>query len=160
MIRGGAGAMPRLSVAELQLFLIRVYIGLDFIPHFSEKLLEGPGPRDADIAEFKVYAVPHPELLVIVAGLCELAAFFGLTFGFWTRLAGAGTALYLVICLFAGQHQDNGFIWVNSGGGWEFPAFWAFMCLTFVLTGGGKWSVDALIRDRPGLPYWLRALSV
>ena len=152
--------MPGLSWAELQLFLIRIYVGIDFIPHFAEKLFEGPGPRGEDIAAFKAMGLTHPEAMVIIAGLCEFAAFFGLTFGFWTRVAAVGTAVYLGIAVILGGHIENGFIWVAPGGGWEFGALWAFVALSFVLTGGGKWSLDALIRESTGLPPWLRALSV
>ncbi|MFG1422430.1 DoxX family protein [Roseixanthobacter liquoris] len=148
-----------LSWSEIQLFLIRVYVGLDFIPHFSEKLFEGPGPRGEDIAAFQHMGVPAPAVMVLLAGLCELAAFFGLTFGFWTRLAGLGTALYLIIALALGGHFQNGFLWVNAGGGWEFAAFWAFVCASFVLTGGGPLSLDAVVRRLPGVPPLLRRLS-
>ncbi|MEM8680094.1 MAG: DoxX family membrane protein [Planctomycetota bacterium] len=48
---------------------------------------------------------------VILAGLCEFGAFVGLTFGFWTRIAAGGTALYLLIALFSGGHDHVGFIW-------------------------------------------------
>lgn len=147
------------SFPLLQLLLIRIYVGLDFIPHFSEKLFEGPGPRGEDIAAFKAMGIANPGFMVILAGLIELAACIGLTLGIWTRLAGLGAAVYLLFALFMGGHDKIGFIWVLPGGGWEFAAFWAFICASFVLTGGGKWSVDALLRNWEAWPGWLRRLS-
>lgn len=147
-----------MSLAEIQLLLIRLYLGLDFIPHFSEKLFEGPGPRDEDVAAFAQLGVPSPSAMVILAGLCELAASLGLTFGVMTRVAALGTAAYLVFATVLGHHDEIGFMWVLPGGGWEFPAMWAFLCGSFVLTGGGRWSVDALLRRRSAISPRLRWL--
>ena len=132
--------------AHLQLFLIRVYIGLDFIHHFAEKF-GWLGMQDKlDVLHYFQALGYHDSLFMMgLAGLCEFGAFVGFTFGLCTRLAAIGTALYLVITLFSGNHHHFGFTWVNPGGGWEFPALWAFLCLSFVLTGGGRWSVDAVI---------------
>lgn len=147
-----------MDLKALQLTLIRVYLGLDFIPHFAEKLgLLGPDAY-ARVLHYFAMTVPRPHQMVLLAGLCELGASIGFTFGLFTRVAAIGTTLYLVIALFAGHHQDFGFTWANPGGGWEFPALWAFFCLSFVLTGGSRWSVDRWLRAR--LPSRLRWLSI
>jgi putative oxidoreductase len=135
--------------AHLQLFLIRVYIGIDFIHHFAEKFgLLGIQAQTNVIQYFQGLGYTHPERMVIVAGLCELAAFIGFTFGLCTRLAAVGTTVYLVAALFAGHHELLGFTWANPGGGWEYPTLWAVICLSFILTGGGRWSLDALISKK------------
>ncbi|MEM1007349.1 MAG: DoxX family protein [Pseudomonadota bacterium] len=139
----------RFTWLALQLTLIRVYIGLDFTHHFAEKFgLLGHEARAELVQYFAGLGYAHPAFMMMIGGLCEFGAFVGFTFGLFTRVAAVGTSLYLIICLFSGGHQDNGFTWANAGGGWEFPAMWAFLCLSFVLTGGGKWSADALIRSR------------
>ena len=143
---------------ELQLALIRIYIGIDFIHHFAEKFgLLGSAAYDQVHHYFASLGLGTG--FVIVAGLCEFAAFVGFTFGLFTRIAAIGTALYLLISLFSGFHYLAGFTWADHVnnimvhgslhsvyGGWEYPLFWAFICLSFVLTGGRKWSVDAMIR--------------
>jgi putative oxidoreductase len=147
--------------AHLQLFLIRVYIGLDFIHHFAEKFGLLGAKAQADVAQyFQGLGYADPQFMMALAGLCEFGAFVGFTFGLFTRVAAVGTALYLAIALFSGGHEHFGFTWANAGGGWEFPALWAFICLTFVLTGGGRWSLDALIHRSlsPRVPTVLKAL--
>ncbi len=140
----------------VQLLLVRVYIGLDFIHHFAEKFgLLGAQAFNDVVAYF--HSVGMPTFMVIIAGLCEFGAFVGFTCGLFTRVAAAGTALYLFISLFAGGHENLGFTWANAGGGWEYPALWAFICLSYVLTGGGPVSLDAVLRTR--LPNRLRWLS-
>lgn len=147
----------RMTRFELQHFLIRVYIGLDFIHHFAEKWgLLGSQPYDADVAYFKNVMPGDPHTWVFIASLCEFGAFVGFTFGLFTRFAGLGTALYLLIASIAGGHFQNGFTWLNPGGGWEYPLMWTFLCASFALTGGGKLSADAwLARKLPALPKWL-----
>ncbi|WP_325658317.1 DoxX family protein [Collimonas sp.] len=142
---------------SLQLFLLRVYIGLDFIHHFAEKFgLLGPQAYHDVVGYF--HSVGFPPSMVLIGGLCEFGAFVGFTFGLFTRVAAVGTALYLVISLFAGHHQDFGFTWANPGGGWEYPTLWAFLCLSFVLTGGGRWSLDAWLKKyQPNGLRWLSA---
>ena len=143
---------------DLQLAILRIYIGLDFIHHFAEKFgLLGVTAKQDVIHYFS--SVGMSSTMVIVAGLCEFGAFVGFTFGIFTRLASVGTALYLIISLFAGHHHEAGFTWANHAtnimingslqtvyGGWEYPLLWAVLCLSFVITGGRKWSVDSKIR--------------
>ncbi len=144
---------------DWQLVLIRIYIGLDFIHHFAEKFGLLGAAAYHNVVHYFV-SVGFSPTMVLIAGLCEFAAFVGFTFGLFTRFAAVGTALYLIISLFSGRHELAGFTWADhaSGimingstqtvyGGWEYPLIWAFICLTFVLTGGRKWSLDACLRQ-------------
>lgn len=135
------------DLKDIHLTLIRVYIGLDFIHHFAEKFgLLGDQAYQSVLHYFST-VTSYPGPMVLLAGLCEFGAFVGFTFGLLTRVAAVGTALYLVIALFMGHHETMGFTWANPGGGWEYPALWAFICLTYVLTGGGRYSVDHCLRS-------------
>lgn len=158
------------SITDLQLALIRIYIGLDFIHHFAEKFGLLGHEAFADVSQYFT-SVGLGFGFMMLAGLCEFAAFVGFTFGLFTRVAAVGTALYLIICLFSGYHYLAGFTWADHAnnimingslqtvyGGWEYPLFWAFLCLTFVLTGGRKWSIDAKIRASTN-SKWLRVLT-
>jgi putative oxidoreductase len=42
-----------------------------------------------------------------------------------------------------GVHLGNGFFW--TAGGFEYPLLWGIVTLAFVLRGGGRFSLDALI---------------
>ena len=144
---------------RLQHLIIRVYIGIDFVHHFAEKFgLLGAPAQEAVLRYFEGVSPPgQASTLLLLAGLCEFGAFIGFTFGLFTRWAAVGTALYLVIASIMGGHFDNGFTWANPGGGWEYPLLWTVLCLSFVLTGGGRFSVDAWARRHTGLPRWLIA---
>jgi putative oxidoreductase len=40
-------------------------------------------------------------------------------------------------------HLPAGFFWTN--GGYEYPLFWGLVALSFVLRGGGRYSLDGII---------------
>ena len=40
-------------------------------------------------------------------------------------------------------HWPNGFFWTDKG--FEYPLMWGIVALAFVILGGGRYSVDALI---------------
>ncbi|WP_076900576.1 DoxX family protein [Burkholderia pseudomallei] len=146
-----------MDIKQFHLFLIRFYIGVNFTHHFAEKFgLLGAKSFENVVSYF--HSVGFSSSMVIIGGLCEFGAFVGFTFGIFTRLAAVGTSIYLIISLFAGHHDRFGFTWANPGGGWEYPALWAFICLTFVLTGGGRWSIDARLRH--SLPARLRWMCI
>ncbi|GAB5377937.1 MAG: DoxX family protein [Acuticoccus sp.] len=131
--------------SHIQLGFIRLYLGLDLVPHFTEKLFAGPGPRGEDIAAFESLGVPMAPAFVVLAGLIELAAAIGVGLGLLTRLAAPATVLYLMIATVMGSHFALGFIWATPGGGWEYPVLWSVLILTFVFGGGGWLSLDAQI---------------
>ncbi|WP_444894111.1 DoxX family protein [Microbulbifer sp. TRSA001] len=151
------------TAVDLQLALIRIYIGFTFIHHFAEKFgLLGADAYNNVVHYFE--GIGYSPSMVIISGIFEFSAFVGFTFGLFTRFAAAGTAFYLIIALFEGRHNLAGFSWVShvSGidingkiqtvyGGWEYPLFWAFICFSFVLTGGRKWSVDQYLRKTNSL---------
>ncbi|WP_230388717.1 DoxX family protein [Piscirickettsia salmonis] len=146
------------NLPDLQLAILRIYIGIDFIHHFSEKFgLLGFDAKQNVMNYFT--SIGMSSTLVIVAGLCEFVAFLCFTFGILTRCASLFTFFYLIVSLFAGHHYHAGFTWANSvnnimingklqvvNGGWEYPLLWAIVCLSFVITGGRKWSLDSKIR--------------
>lgn len=151
-------AKNSLSVNTWQLVFIRMYIGFDFIPHFTEKLFAGPGPRMADINAFIQLGVPHADFFVYLAGFCELGAAIGLCLGFMMRFSGVGAALYLIIATYLGHHFLNGFIWAGPGGGWEFAIMWIILILSYSITGAHEFSVDQVIETKFNLPGWVKRL--
>lgn len=116
------------KLMEIQLFLIRICIGLDFFPYAAQHFIEIKRLS----ADFMVYFV----------GICTFLLGLGLVVGFLTRIVAILASIFLITALFMGHHAQIGFFWYDSGGGWEFLAIWAFVCFTFILTGGGRFSVD------------------
>jgi putative oxidoreductase len=147
-----------LSIYVWQLVFIRIYLGLDFIPHFTEKLFAGTAPRVADINAFIHLGIPHPEFFVYLAGLCEFGAAVALCLGFLMRFGGVGAALYLIIATYLGHHFLDGFIWVGPGGGWEFAVMWIILILSFAVTGANAFSVDQVLIRKFNIPHWLKRL--
>lgn len=153
-----AVAPYHLSRFEWQALFVRMLIGFILVPHFCEKLFAGAGMRMLGVKDFAMLGVPHPELFVIVAGLCELAGAFAIGCGFMTRLGSIGLSLYLVVATLLGGHQYNSFIWASVGGGWEYPFLWACLIVSFVFFGAGHFSLDYVLKRRFNVPMWLAFL--
>ncbi len=128
-----------------QLTFIRIYIGFDMIPHFTEKLFAGPTAFDGDLSSFEGFGLPAPSAWVILAGFCELGTAIGIGLGLLTRLAGVCAALYFLIATIIGGHFFNGFIWASTGGGWEYPVLMMVLFLTYAATGAGAFSLDRVL---------------
>ena len=159
----GSGAESRgerLSVAEWHVTFFRLYLGLDLVPHFTEKLFAGPGPHMEDVKAFERLGVASPDFMVWLAGLCELGAAIGIGLGLLTRAAAIGAALYIFIATVMGNHFELGFIWAGPGGGWEYPVMWTIFLLSFVFAGGGRLSLDHAILQKMKPPGWLQLAMV
>lgn len=70
-----------------------------------------------------------------VCGLCP-------ALGLLTRVVAAPIIGFLVIAIVT-YHRQFGFAWENRG--IEYPLFWSIVVLQFLVRGGGRWSLDALI---------------
>ncbi|MEM9497164.1 MAG: DoxX family protein [Pseudomonadota bacterium] len=146
------------TLPMIQLAFVRLYIGLDLVPHFTEKLFAGPQTRGEDVAAFQALGVSDPLQFVLLAGVIECAAALGVGLGVLTRLACFLTVIYLMVATIMGHHFSLGFIWASPGGGWEYPMLWSVLILSFVV-GGGRWmSLDEVISEHFRLPRWIKAL--
>jgi putative oxidoreductase len=74
-------------------------------------------------------------LVEFVCGLC-------LALGLLTRLVAVPIIGFLVVAIIS-YHWQFGFHWENRG--IEYPLFWSIVVLHFLVRGGGRWSLDALI---------------
>ena len=146
------------TYSAIQLGFIRLYLGLDLVPHFTEKLFAGPGPRADDVKAFQALGISDALPFVVVAGIIELSAAIGVGLGVLTRLAAVLTVIYLMVATVMGHHFQLGFIWATTGGGWEYPVLWSALIFSFVL-GGGRWlSLDEVISEHVTLPGWVKFL--
>ncbi len=138
--RRGADAM--MSLAQWQLTFLRIYFAYDMVPHFTEKLFAGPEAFHHTVGVLTRYGVSSPAAFVIVGGLCEGAIAVGLGMGLLTRWAGAGGALYFLLASLIGGHFSKGFTWNQNNGGWEYPLLMLVLYLSFIISGGGPFSID------------------
>ncbi|ARQ01498.1 DoxX family protein [Pseudorhodoplanes sinuspersici] len=153
------GAAAFMSAPDWHLTIIRIYIGFDLVPHCTEKLFAGPGPRLDDVKAFAGMGLPYPEFFVVLGGLCEFGIVIGMGLGLLTRLAAPCAALYFFIATVIGGHFHNGFIWANAGGGWEYPLLMMVLFLTFMPRGAGPFSLDGVIGRAGLMPKRLRMLA-
>lgn len=136
---------------------IRLYFGLDLIPHFAEKLFAGSHHRGITVGAFENLGVADPMMMVIMAGLIEFAACIGITMGLFTRLASVCFAVFLIVATEMGHHFALGFIWAGKGGGWEYPVLWATVVLSFAFVKPTTFSLDHYLTTKgPKLPKLIK----
>ena len=77
-----------------------------------------------------------------VVGILEFGCGLLLALGLFTRLA-AGPIIAFMLVAIVTYHWPNGFNWEARG--IEYPLFWAIVVFHFLVHGGGRFSLDALI---------------
>ena len=127
---------------DTALLLLRVFVGTAFWFHGTGKIVDLEGFASA-------FQIPVP--LAVVAGHTQVAAAVLLVAGFLTPAAalslGATMAVAIVKLIVRGEP------FVDPGGhSWEAAAFYLVATLVLVLTGPGRWSLDALLWSRRARP--------
>lgn len=124
--------------APRALSVLRIFTGLIFLAHGTQKILAYPA------------AAPRPiEGLLTLAGWIELVGGILVTIGFLTRPTAFIASGMCAVAYFM-AHAGRGFHPILNGG--ELVALYAFVFLYLSVAGAGPWSVDALLRDRRGVP--------
>jgi putative oxidoreductase len=77
-----------------------------------------------------------------IVGILEFGCGLLLAVGLFTRLAAGPIIVFMIVAIVT-YHWDNGYNWESRG--IEFPLFWAIVVVHFLVRGGGRWSLDALI---------------
>jgi putative oxidoreductase len=79
--------------------------------------------------------------LEVIGGLC-------IAFGIYSRQWAAFLLIFLGVVVWV--KWPAGWVYSNSGGGWEYPLFWLLAQMAFVLIGDGAFA----IRKAKLLPKW------
>jgi putative oxidoreductase len=123
--------------------LLRATTGLLLVPHGAQKLFGWFGGYGIEATgQFFAAKLGLPPALALLAGLIEFFGGLALAVGLLTRPAAALVAGMMAVAVF-GVHLGNGFFWTS--GGFEYPLMWGILALSFVVRGGGRFSLDALI---------------
>ena len=123
--------------------LVRVATGLLLVPHGSQKLFGWFGGSGITGTEqFFASKLGLPPRVAVLAGLVEFGGGLLLALGLVTRVA-AVLVMGLMTVAVIQVHLPNGFFWTE--GGYEYPLLWGILALSFVIRGGGRFSLDALI---------------
>ncbi|MBV8663234.1 MAG: DoxX family protein [Hyphomicrobiales bacterium] len=123
--------------------MVRVVAGLFLMPHGAQKLFGLFGGYGVEATgQFFAAKLGLPPQLALLAGLIEFFGGLALAAGFLTRPAAALVVGLMAVAVLK-VHLPIGFFWTD--GGFEYPLMWGLLALSFVIRGGGRYSVDALI---------------
>jgi putative oxidoreductase len=126
------------ALAPFTMLLIRLVAGLSLVPHGYPKLFVNP-ERSATFLEQSGF---RPGLFwAIVLGSTEFFGGLLLAAGLFTRIVCVPIFIFLSAAVF--HHSQFGFVWNNQG--FEYPLFWAIVVFHFLVNGGGRCSVDAML---------------
>jgi putative oxidoreductase len=123
--------------------LVRVTAGLFLMPHGAQKLFGlfgGYGP-DAT-GQFFAQKLGLPPIMAVLAGAIEFFGGLALALGLLTRPAAALVAGLMAVAVLQ-VHLGNGFFWTDLG--FEYPLFWGLVAISFMIRGGGRYSLDNAI---------------
>jgi putative oxidoreductase len=123
--------------------MVRVTAGLLLMPHGAQKLFGWFGGYGLTATgQFFATKLGLPPSVALLAGLIEFFGGIFLAVGFLTRPVAALMFALMFTAVFK-VHLGSGFFWTN--GGYEYPLFWGIVAVSYVIRGGGRYSVDALI---------------
>jgi putative oxidoreductase len=122
----------------LGLLLLRVIVGSAFVVHGWPKIQAPFGWMPA--------GSPVPGIFQALAALSEFGGGLALILGFLTPLAALGIASTMAVAYKMAHSQHP---WISTGGpSFEIVALYFVAVISILLTGPGKFSLDALLFDR------------
>ena len=122
---------------------VRVVTGAFLMPHGAQKLFGlfgGYGPEAT--GQFFAAKLGLPASFAVLAGAIEFFGGLALVLGLFTRPAAA-LVFGLMAVAVVKVHLPAGYFWTD--GGYEYPLMWAVLALSYVVKGGGRYSLDAKI---------------
>lgn len=138
---------------DTALAILRLVVGIAFVLHGGQKLFVFgfAGVTGA----FGQMGIPVPALTGPLVALVEFLGGLALVFGLLTRLAAFGLGVDMLGAI-AFVHFRNGFFLPN---GFEYPLVMLAVAITLMLTGAGRYSLDALVAGRAGSSESLRPIG-
>ncbi|MEE4189378.1 MAG: DoxX family protein [Roseobacter sp.] len=130
--------MTQAQKSDYAALLLRVTTGGLFIAHGLLKVLVFTIPGTVGYFE----SLGLPAIFAYLTIFAEIIGGLALIIGFQTRLVSLGLVPILIGAAVLG-HGANGWVFSNTGGGWEFPAFWALTQMSLVLLGDGAYAMKS-----------------
>ncbi|HEX6322327.1 MAG TPA: DoxX family protein [Vicinamibacterales bacterium] len=128
------------------LLLIRVALGIVMVAHGAQKLFTFGYP--GVVGGFTQMGLPLPGISAALIIAAELGGGILMLAGLFTRFAGAAFAFAMTVAALK-VHLAAGFFLPS---GYEFTMMLGAAALGIVLTGPGRFSIDALIARRRRVP--------
>ena len=122
--------------------LLRVTSGALLLTHGLIKLLVFTPAGTAGFFE----SIGFPGILAYPVMAGEIVLGLALILGFMTRWA-ALAALPIMIGAIV-PHAGNGFTFSNTGGGWEYPVFWAIALAVQAMLGDGAYAIGNPLKQK------------
>jgi putative oxidoreductase len=129
------------------LLLLRLVVGLTFLLHGLDKLLDLSGAEQF----FASLDIPAPALMAPFVAVTETVGGLLLIAGLGTPLVGAALAVDMLVAI-ATAHLGDGFF--ATDGGFELELLLGTASVALILTGAGRFSADAAL----DLPAHLQAV--
>jgi putative oxidoreductase len=127
------------KVKDMPPLLFRIVLAYGFYGPATMKLKNFAG-----IVEwFTSMGIPLPKLNALLATGTETAGFILIFLGLATRIISIPLMVVMVVAI-ATVHLGNGFEAGNNG--FEIPIYYMLMLFSLLITGPGKFSLDALIK--------------
>ena len=132
--------------------IARVTLGAIMFPHGAQKALGWFGGHGfSGTMNFFTGTLHIPALFAFLAIAAEFAGALGLIVGAFSRVAAFGIASVMAVAIFT-AHGANGFFmnWTGTqqGEGFEYHLLAIGLALIVIIQGGGKASVDALLKRK------------
>jgi putative oxidoreductase len=129
------------TLAPYGALLLRLVLGIGWIAHALLKIFRGMHTHADLLARNSI----DPLLAWPTFGV-ELAGGLAIFLGFYSRQFALALVVFLGVVVWI--KWPVGWLYSNTGGGWEYPLFWLFAQVSFVLTGDGALA----LRKAPLLP--------
>lgn len=131
---------------EVTSFILRLILGIVFVPHGMQKILGFAGTMD-----FFTVNLGIPVIFAFLAVMAEFLGSWGLITGLLTRVAAFGITVNMIVAVYM-LHWQHGFFmnWFGNqkGEGFEYHLLVIAIGIALMIKGGGKWSLDGLIAKK------------
>lgn len=134
--------MTRPIPADLGAFLLRVTSGTLFVAHGLTKVLVFTVPGTVGFFA----SLGLPPVVAYLTILAEIGGGLALILGVGVRLVSLPLIAILVGAAFV--HAGNGWAFASTGGGAEFPVFWAVVQVAIAFLGRGAFALRLPVLER------------
>ncbi|MCJ8321853.1 MAG: DoxX family protein [Colwellia sp.] len=138
--------MNNLLNSDISTFILRISLATVLLAH--SLYLKLVVFTLAGTAQFFA-SIGLPEVLAYLVFLNEVVVGVALLLGFKTRFFSA-----LVIPVLLGAtwvHSTNGWLFTNTGGGWEYPLLLTVMAIVQIGLGDGKYAISTHLQSKQKL---------
>jgi putative oxidoreductase len=124
------------AYARYGIFLLRVAVGIDWIVHALLKTYRGMNTHEVLLAKNGITPLlAWPTFSVELIGGCAILL------GWYTRQWSALLLIFLAVVVWI--KWPVGWLYSNTGGGWEYPLFWLMAQAALVLAGSGAFALQS-----------------